>query len=965
MVMNKSNTHNKKPFECKGLKIAFQNVNSMNPQKLAHLVGQLNKFDIIFLSEVNSPNSIHNFCFANDNKFYSHFDPSVRRIGVITNLLVEIKTVGIGLKLEQLRTQRDKTAVQSFVYEVKIGCYTVFIENVYAVPDLSPHNTRKLVSHVDDQAKKYPYYMVGGDMNLNWKDDKNREYFLECSSLTQRVNNLTRICKYRKNNQDRTSKTIIDLIFCNNKLNQLCHTVKVKVISKLFDHKSVYAGIVGKSYNYYKDVTYFKNPYNRPVPDATQTALINEEIDKMQISEHDNYDTLIIKTRTILNDIVPCNPSGPQTKRFYRNPFSKSLLKEIKYKHHLEQKKMKTNDDRARYTAQCNKVTKLKRQEINDYRESLINKAKNPQDIQKTIKFIQNGHMSTINGNPDKVSVNGVSGSQLAEESSEFFRKRAVELVTEETMLAAGDPAPALRENEVLPEVFDFEFPVFENFNDFLPKNKVSNSAGPDGISAAVLEKCWPSFRAKLNRVLHLSGRISYPFLDNGYFQHSIPKIVGIITLLKQLRPLGILNIIPKYFFNKPFFKALRDHLTPIFFNRNNYSYRGTHQCIIATFDEVIARINRKEKVVMVKYDFSNAFGTIHHAAVLDIFRQLNLSEDALRYLEQYLQNQRSAKTVISDKTGFYFSNDKDMSRGSPQGQVGADLIFIVQQFVLKELCEVFRSMYVDDLNDVCSNPTDLQTIDLVKRNEAALVVQSHQAGFALNDDKTTYIPYNVDDSAMVDAGLKITRDGEKCEVLGFPYTATAKGFDVKPAADMIIKRLNSRAPSVHASREYFSDPEIRTRIAKSLIYFCIGELHLVLAYDTKSNKQFERIRVKVNDLLRATGLRNTTPSTELDKVFGTNLRTFAEHGIIMNGLKAVAHDPTFFDRTYSTRQRFPANTYLSKFVELWIDLPYRTRKKIFNCKNMNQVKSTLKSLRKLKYTPKIHEDFKWISYKN
>ena len=957
-------TDKQKPFECKGLKIAFQNVNSMNPQKLAHLVGQLNNFDIIFLSEVNSPNSINDFCFANDKKFHYHFDPSLRRIGVITNLLVDIKTVGVGLKLEQCRTQRDKTAVQSFLYKINIGNHLVYLENVYAIPGLSPHNIRNLVSHIDDQAKKYQNYMVGGDMNLNWKEEKNREYFLECSSLKQRVTALTRVRDYRKGGHDRTSKTMIDLIFCNNKLNLLCHKVKVKIISKLFDHKAVFAGIIGKSHNYYKDVTYYKNPYNRPVPTPTQAALINKEIEKISIDDNINYDNLIVKTRTIINDVVPCNPSGPLTKRFYRNPFSKSLLKEIKLKHHLEQKKMKTNDDRDKYKAQCNRVTKLKRQEINDYRESLINKAKNPHEIQKTIKFIENGYMSTINGNPDKVSVNGVSGKKLVEESAEFFRKRAVELVPEETMAAAGTPVPALRENENLPEVFDFKFPTYEIFNEFLPKNKVSNCAGPDGISAAVLEKCWPSFGSKLNKVLALSG-LKYPYLNNGYFQHSIPKIVGIITLLKQLRPLGILNVIPKYFFNKPFFKSLRDHLTPIFQNRNNYSYRGTHQCIIATFDEVISRINRKEKVVMVKYDFSNAFGTIHHAAVMQIFRQLNISDNSLNYIEQYLNNQRSAKTVISDKSGFYFSEDKDMSRGSPQGQVGADLVFIVQQFILKEMCEVFRSMYVDDLNDVCSGKTDSDTVDLVRRNEASLVIQSHQAGFALNDDKTTYIPYNVDDSALSDAGLKVTRSGEKCEVLGFPYEATAKGFDVKPAADMIIKRLNSRAPSIHASREYFSDPEIRTKIAKSLIYFCIGELHLVLGYDNKHNKQFERIRVKVNDLLRATGLRNTTPTAELDKVFGTNLRTFAEHGIIMNGLKAVAHDPTFFDRTYSTRKYFPENTYLAKFRELWVDLPYRTRKKIFNCKNMDQVKNTLKNTRKLKYNTKIHTDYKWISYKN
>jgi len=254
------NIENKKQksFECKGVNIAFQNVNSINPRKLAHLVGQLRKFDIIFLSEVNSPNSIYNFSFANNDSYNFHFDPSIRRIAAISSKLVEIKTVGLGIKLEQLRAQRDKTAVQSFVYKIIIGKTTIFIENVYAVPGLCPANIRKMCSHFDDQAKRYSNYIVGGDMNLNWLDEKSREYFLECSSIRQRIKNYTRVCKYVRDDNFRTSKTIIDLIFCNPGVDPICHSPKSKSMSKLFDHNTVSLGIAEKSYNFFRDVIYYK-----------------------------------------------------------------------------------------------------------------------------------------------------------------------------------------------------------------------------------------------------------------------------------------------------------------------------------------------------------------------------------------------------------------------------------------------------------------------------------------------------------------------------------------------------------------------------------------------------------------------------------------------------------------------------------------------------------------------------------
>ena len=962
-----------KPFQCEGLRITFQNVRTINSVKLAHLVGHLTNTDIIFLSEVNSPISTNNFCFANDNKFNFHFDPNVRRIAAISSKLCDVKSVGIGIKLDQLRTQADKTAVQSFVYEIIVGKEKIFIENFYVVPNLSPNNIRKLTEHIDDQAKKYKRYIAGGDFNLNWLESKVRDHFAECSSVKQRITDLTRVCEYVKDGSKRTSKSLIDLIFCNIMVNSICHSPKVKVISKQFDHKSVSINIAKKSYNYYRDVKYFKNPFNRPVPKPAQEKILNEKIERIPDSQLTSYDALIHETRKVLDEVIPLNSDKPMTKRIYKTPFSRQLIKEIKYKHYLEKKMHKTIADRQKYIDQRNKVTDLRRKEQQSYRNNLIEKSKNPGEIHKVMKFLESGQISTINGNPDIVSVNGICGKELAEQSAEFFRKRAEDLVPESQMISAGPPGPALRPNEELSTSFDFLFPFFyENFCKYIPKNKITNSAGPDTVSAAVLEKIWQPFSLKLNKVIALGGN-GYPLVDNGYYQRSIPKIVGIIELLKQLRPLGVLNPVPKYHFNRPFFKELRNHLEPIFSNRNNYTYKGTHQCIINTFDNVIDRISRNEKVVMVKYDFSNAFGTIHHAAVMEIFRQLNISENSLNYIEGYLENQQIAQTVISDKTGFHFSKPIKMSRGCPQGQVGSDLIFLVQQFIFQELSEVYRSSYMDDLNDICSRDTDCNTIKLVKDNEAALVVQSSQAGFALNEDKTTYIPHNVSDSSLTDAGLKVTRNGEKCEVLGFPYEATHKGFDVTPAINMILKRLNARAPNVHASREYFESAKTRSDIARAMIYHSIGELHLVLAYDN-SNKGFNKIRVKVNDILRATGLRNTTPTSKLDQIFGTNLLKFAQYGILINGLKMVMNDPLFFDRGYSTRKRFTAGTYMAKFVELWIDLPLRLRKKLLSIDKdsrevrvnpIKSVKSILKKDRQLKYDTKIHTEYKWISYKD
>ena len=383
--------------------------------------------------------------------------------------------------------------------------------------------------------------------------------------------------------------------------------------------------------------------------------------------------------------------------------------------------------------------------------------------------------------------------------------------------------------------------------------------------------------------------------------------------------------------------------------------------CIITTLDRVLDDIQAGKKTLVTKYDFSNAFGTINHTVLISVLRQLNLSDSVLNYFCEYLENQKMAKTVISDKSGIYTSDFVPMEKGTVQGQIGSDLCFIIQQLCLKPLDEVFRTLYVDDLNDVISAVTEFAAISTAIANERVLVSQSLQVCFKINDDKTTYIPFNIDDSFLKLAKLKITR---KTEVLGFPFLAGSCGPDVSPAADMIIERLLEKSRIVHACRAYFDDPLTRVMIARQIIYHCIGEIHLVYAYD-KTGAVFNKIRVKVNSVLRATGLTNKTPTTTLDKVLGTNLQKFAEHCIISTGLKLYRDVPNLFGRLGDIRKRFQTDgTYFQKFIDIWNDLEARHRRSLLKCKNNDAVKAYLKKLRSLEYDRKIHSDWRWFDYK-
>ena len=955
-----TNLNNIRPF-----KVAFQNVRSLNNNKLITIVKQLQKGDIIFMNEVNQKQYI----FPDSDGYFFHHDPTVYRIAVVASKLIDIKPISIGLLLTQERTQADKTAIQSYIYQVKIQKIVIFIESFYCIPNLTKSNYDLLFDYLERQAQKYPNYLCGGDFNLNIFDKNIASDFNSCTNLRQRITKFTRVQSMNVTNANgfnmiRTSKTIIDLILTNPGMDNFYKSscpIELEANSHTpFDHKCVTITFNLPTRYHFKKVKYFKNPNDRPIPNPKQISEINKKIDQIDMNDVSDYDHLIIKIRSIVDQIIPTHPLGPTEKILYKVPFSKTLTLLIQKKHRLDVM-FKTNAQRDEYIKVRNEVKTRCIKETKIYYNNLFKKTSGPSEITDTLRYIQGNKITNIKGNPDKIIIKGHSGKDLANELAKFMKGRAENLVTDQQIQEAGLPPPPLREGEVLPNRLEISLPHFDKLSDFIPTKKLSNSAGPDRLSAKLISLIWPSFKTKLNAVVD-RNRPTFPGIDQGYIQRMIPKAVKEMTEYKHMRPIATSNSTVKYCFNKPIAKQIREHLVPIFDIRKNFSYKGTHMCIIDTLDKIMDLVEKKKPTVLVKYDFSNAFGTLHLPTLIHTLRGLNLSDNAIEYISNFFIFQRKTQTIVSDKTGIHYSKVTTMNRGAPQGQIGSDLFFLIQQLVLRELEDIYRTIYVDDLNDVASEKTEDETVQLALRNERALVCQVKQIGFMLNDGKTEYAPFNMAPHKLTDAGIKEDKVKRDTCILGFPFNPTYKHVDVEPAAKMIIQRLNEKIRTTHAVRGYVQNPTLRVKLARSLIYQSIGELHMVRGYE-KSNRLFDKIQVKVNDVLRATGLRKNTPSNILHQVLGTSLADFADHCIIVNGLKMYWKDKKIFGRTGNIKKRFAYNSYSNCFVLTWNDLESKYRKKILKLPNIKAVKRFLKKLRRKKYKEEIHTEYKWIDF--
>ena len=121
-----------------------------------------------------------------------------------------------------------------------------------------------------------------------------------------------------------------------------------------------------------------------------------------------------------------------------------------------------------------------------------------------------------------------------------------------------------------------------------------------------------------------------------------------------------------------------------------------------------------------------------------------------VKLLNQFLE-QTFSVIKISDQKGVYLSNEIDMVRGNPQGQLGSDFIFamindrIQPENILDEI--IMRVKYVDDFTDVIVHDTPKGVFTSLRENESILQLQATSVGLKLNLGKLHILPLNIPES--------------------------------------------------------------------------------------------------------------------------------------------------------------------------------------------------------------------------
>jgi hypothetical protein len=227
--------------------------------------------------------------------------------------------------------------------------------------------------------------------------------------------------------------------------------------------------------------------------------------------------------------------------------------------------------------------------------------------------------------------------------------------------------------------------------------------------------------------------------------------------------------------------KLLGDRLQPIILSlihKNQYGFiksRTIQDCIAWAFEYIFQCRHSKQEIVILKLDFTKAFDTIEHSAILDMMKTLGFSKEWLQWTSEILGS-ASTSVLLNGIPG----NNLHYKRGVRQGDPMSPLLFVLAADLLQ--C-VINKAHQHGLFKLLTPSRDGAGFPIIQYvDDTILVMKASQrellclkallesfaqsTGLRVNYAKSCLVPLNLSDEK---AGILAGVFG--CKIQGMPFT--------------------------------------------------------------------------------------------------------------------------------------------------------------------------------------------------